>query len=117
MSAAEGRLRDLGVLKTGKRKEAKRFLPEVHKTNSEFMWGGGIQDDHIPFLAKGVEVLHIIPTPFPRVWHEIDDNGENLHMDTVHDWAMITTAFAAEWLELEGYLDTIGKRERVRTEL
>lgn len=30
---------------------------------------GGIGDDHVPFLAKGVDVLHLIATPFPSVWH------------------------------------------------
>jgi glutaminyl-peptide cyclotransferase len=32
---------------------------------------GYIGDDHVPFLQKGVSVLHIIPEPFPRVWHKL----------------------------------------------
>ena len=32
---------------------------------------GGIEDDHIPFLRLGVDVLHIIASPFPRVWHTL----------------------------------------------
>ncbi|KAJ5757942.1 uncharacterized protein N7511_006636 [Penicillium nucicola] len=70
---------------------------------------GGIQDDHLPFLAKGVEVLHLIDFApfkgFPPVWHTIDDDGEHLDTDTVEDWGMLVTAFAAEWMELEGYFD------------
>jgi len=33
-------------------------------------WHGGIEDDHLPFVAAGVPVLHLIPTPFPEVWHK-----------------------------------------------
>ncbi|OGE51830.1 hypothetical protein PENARI_c012G07474 [Penicillium arizonense] len=70
---------------------------------------GGIQDDHLPFLAKGVEVLHLIDYApfkgFPSVWHTIDDDGEHLDTETVEDWGMLVTAFAAEWMELEGYFD------------
>ena len=121
MSDLEHRLRELGVFKTGKRKSdrSENFLNQPDKKPSEFGWGGGVQDDHIPFLKKGVDILHIIPLPFPRVWHELDDNGENLHMDTVHDWAMLTTAFAAEWFELEGFFDPkAAKAQRsVKTEL
>lgn len=32
---------------------------------------GRIADDHIPFLYKGVNVLHVIASPFPSVWHTI----------------------------------------------
>ena len=116
MANVERRLRDLGVMKTGKRPSSKQFLPEADKTSAQFGWGGGIQDDHIPFLKRGVEVLHIIPVPFPKVWHTMDDDGEHLDMDTVNDWATLATAFAAEWLELEGYFDTKGKRD-IKTEL
>lgn len=30
-----------------------------------------IEDDHIPFLMRGVPVLHVIPWPFPDDWHRI----------------------------------------------
>ena len=30
-----------------------------------------VGDDHIPFLRRGVSVLHLIPEPFPPVWHTI----------------------------------------------
>ena len=60
--------------------------------------------DHLPFMARGVEVLHIIPSPFPKVWHRMEDDGEHLDMPSVEDWAKLTTAFAAAWLDLEGYM-------------
>lgn len=28
-------------------------------------------DDHVPFLKRGVNVLHLISEPFPRVWHTL----------------------------------------------
>lgn len=112
MSSLEKRLRKLGVFRTV---NDGNFLTEPHK--KDFSWTLGIEDDHIPFLKRGVEVLHIIPSPFPQVWHTMDDNGENLDMDTVNDWATLTTAFAAEWLELEGFLDTKGRKRSLKSEL
>ena len=55
------------------------------------------------FLRRGVEVLHMIPAPFPTVWHTMNDNGEHLDIDTTSDWAKIVTAFVGEWMDLEGY--------------
>lgn len=34
-------------------------------------WFGAIEDDHIPFVRKGVPVVHLIAAPFPSVWHTI----------------------------------------------
>lgn len=62
-----------------------------------------VEDDHVPFINRGVEVLHIIPSPFPKVWHTIADDGEHLDMATVQDWSKIFTAFAGEWMDLEGF--------------
>ena len=93
------------------RKEA-LFLPDAAKTEHGFR-GGFVLDDHVPFMARGVEVLHLIPTPFPRVWHELDDDGEHLDLETVEDWAMLMTAFVAEWMDLEGFLD-VGAGQVVR---
>lgn len=122
MASVEDRLRKLKLMKSSPNhpdRMAKRvnkkprtepnFLYEKNKAGNSFM-GGFVQDDHVPFMARGVEILHIIPTPFPRVWHEITDDGEHLDMDTVEDWAKLVTAFAAEWMELEGYFDADGQR-------
>jgi hypothetical protein len=120
MADAERRLRDLGKFRSSPNHASKRrpeetrvkeplFLRESSKSDNERWLGGLIGDDHEPFLARGVEILHIIPSPFPRVWHRIDDDGEHLDIDTVEDWALLTTAFAAEWLELDGFFDTIAR--------
>ena len=117
MADVEKRLRDLNMFKSSPNHQFKKasaqprakermFLSESVKSDSDGWLGGLIGDDHEPFLARGVEILHLITSPFPRVWHTIDDDGEHLDIDTVEDWALLTTAFAAEWLELEGYFDT-----------
>lgn len=80
------------------------WLIEVDKTDDRFM-GWMIQDDHVPFMERGVEVLHMIPSPFPSVWHTADDDAEHLDGPTVEDWATLITAFTAEWMELEGFFD------------
>ncbi|KAA8577073.1 hypothetical protein EYC84_007081 [Monilinia fructicola] len=70
-------------------------------------WSRSIKDDHIPFMARGVEVLHMIPAPFPMdVWHHIEDDGEHLDMPTVEDWAKMVTAFVGEWMDLERAFST-----------
>lgn len=115
MASIESRLRDLQELKSSPNHRSKRgtsdrreaepaFLVESNKADAQF-GSAYVLDDHVPFMARGVEVLHIIPTPFPAVWHTSQDDGEHLDIDTVEDWAKLTTAFAAEWLDLEGYLE------------
>ncbi|KAI9889290.1 MAG: hypothetical protein M1814_005597 [Vezdaea aestivalis] len=113
LSTLESRLRELNLFESHKA-NPKTWLSETKKKSSDFHWGWGIQDDHIPFIARGVEVLHMIPNPFPRVWHEMDDDGEHLDLDTVGDWARLVTAFVAEWMDLEGFMPSEQKRAKVK---
>ncbi|OAK94519.1 hypothetical protein IQ06DRAFT_382180 [Phaeosphaeriaceae sp. SRC1lsM3a] len=128
MAQVEERLRSLGLMKSSpnhaskmaKRENKKpraepKFLPEGNKADGSFM-GGFVQDDHVPFMARGVEILHIIPSPFPKVWHEITDDGEHLDTDTVEDWAKVVMAFTAEWMELEGHFDFKAEKRKISTE-
>ncbi|XP_072287251.1 glutaminyl-peptide cyclotransferase-like protein isoform X2 [Pyxicephalus adspersus] len=64
------------------------------------LYYGAVEDDHIPFLRKGVPVLHIISTPFPEVWHTYDDTEEKLHPPTVTNLCRIFAAFLSETLSL-----------------
>jgi hypothetical protein len=105
LASLEQRMRQLNVLKSH---SSHPFLPESDKDKGQW-YGGAIEDDHVPFMARGVEVLHIIPSPFPPVWHRMEDDGEHLDGPTVEDWALLTTAFAAEWMDLEGYMSINGK--------
>lgn len=118
MANAEARLRSLKQLQTT---PANPFLREMNKKESDRWLGGAIEDDHIPFQDRGVDILHMIPAPFPAVWHTMADDGEHLDIPTVKDWAKIVTAFSAEWMELDDYLFPQKKRspppEADRTEL
>ena len=105
LAALESRFRSLNLFESSKTSPSSVFLHEAEKTDG--IWQGGlIGDDHVPFVARGVEVLHIIPSPFPNVWHHIEDNGENLDLETCRDWAQLFTAFTAEWMDLEGFMGT-----------
>lgn len=88
-------MRALGLLES---KPKDPFLPEAGKLKEHF-GRTYVGDDHQPFMAKGAPVLHMIPTPFPHVWHKIEDDGEHLDLPTVRDWARIVTAFTIEYLE------------------
>ncbi|KAL7274769.1 hypothetical protein RUND412_002323 [Rhizina undulata] len=120
MSSLETRMRQKDMFESNK-KHPNNWFWETEDKDRNFN-GWMVQDDHIPFLARGVEVLHVIPTPFPRVWHEMDDDGEHLDLETVRDWGLLLTGFVAGWLDLEGaWGQGKGKVRRgdgdVRTEL
>ncbi|XP_028920803.1 glutaminyl-peptide cyclotransferase-like protein [Ornithorhynchus anatinus] len=61
---------------------------------------GPVDDDHAPFLRRGVPVLHLIATPFPTVWHTPADTEENLDPPTVRNLSRILVVFLAECLGL-----------------
>lgn len=111
MSDLETRMRESNLFLSHGASPGKWFYEPSVKAMSAHTFA--VQDDHVPFQARGVEILHIIPTPFPLVWHTMEDDGKHLDMQTVKDWASLVTAFTAGWLELEGHieapLDTAGK--------
>lgn len=112
LAEVESRMRALSLLES---QVEHPFLPQHNKDPNTFV-PTGIEDDHIPFLARGVEILHIIPTPFPDVWHLMEDDAEHLDMPTVQDWAKIVTAFVGEWMDLEGYFPEKGEADaRIKT--
>ncbi|KAL8785872.1 MAG: hypothetical protein Q9213_003104 [Squamulea squamosa] len=108
-STKKASIKKSSTKKNSPRKAPKRddvlFLTEADKTGDRWL-GGMIGDDHVPFMERGVDVLHIIPTPFPNVWHNIEDDGAHLDLPTVRDWSRLITAFTAEWMELEGFMST-----------
>lgn len=99
MAALEGRLRQMKILES--KEGTQPFLHEGGKMAAEFSGHGFVGDDHVPFMARGADVLHIIPTPFPRVWHTAADDGKHLDMASVRDWARIVTAFTLEWMDVQ----------------
>jgi glutaminyl-peptide cyclotransferase len=71
--SAEQRLGDIGAFSYGSEEGMAPgrwktfFRPRSeHDLNIE-----NVGDDHVPFLRRGVSVLHLIAEPFPLVWHTI----------------------------------------------
>jgi glutaminyl-peptide cyclotransferase len=95
-------MRKLGLLESDPRSN---FLSDATKTivshALRILARFFLKDDHIPFLLRGVGILHLIPIPFPSTWHTLQDDGEHLHGPTVRDWSKILTAFTMEWMDLE----------------
>ncbi|KAL7060462.1 hypothetical protein AAHC03_09287 [Spirometra sp. Aus1] len=81
------------------------LLTEPRFTNSgaSFFYNitmNGIEDDHLPFIRRGVPVLHLIPLPFPPQWHTLRDNIENVDMRTVRDLQLLVAGFVSRYLVL-----------------
>lgn len=92
------------TIRKQKLSKTKRLEPKWFKTQPQFAIADNLADDHVPFLKKNVPILHVIPVPFPQVWHELTDDGNHLDKDAIHDWSLIMTVFAAEYLELTGHI-------------
>ncbi|XP_075705076.1 glutaminyl-peptide cyclotransferase-like protein [Rhinoderma darwinii] len=89
--AIEKRLHGLGLLDSH-HVDSPYFRPDLYF--------GAVEDDHVPFLQRGVPVLHVISTPFPAVWHTHDDTEENLHRPTITNLCRIFVTFLGETLAL-----------------
>lgn len=107
MADLEKRLRDHSLFGSS----GSPWFYDLDKSNDRWM-GGLIGDDHVPFMARGVDVLHLIPSPFPPVWHKMSDDGEHLDMNTTEDWAVLVTAFAAEWMDVGNYMSAKSDHKR-----
>ncbi|KAL4077265.1 hypothetical protein V8B97DRAFT_2081209 [Scleroderma yunnanense] len=99
MASAERRLHESALLIHSADTTSFRsfFLP---RSGTEFNYGY-IGDDHVPFLQKGVNVLHIIPHTFPAVWHTLQDDASALDIPTMRRWNLILRVFMCEYLGLQ----------------
>jgi len=61
---------------------------------------GYMGDDHLPFLRRGVPVLHLIADPFPHVWHKLTDDATALDKTTMRRWNILMRVFMGEYLGL-----------------
>ncbi|KAE8414123.1 hypothetical protein BDV36DRAFT_266359 [Aspergillus pseudocaelatus] len=111
LAQLEKRFRDLKQFKSSVDASHPAWFIDMSKSEHDITTFLGIQDDHLPFLERGVEILHVIDAHpakgFPVVWHNekgVPDDGEHLDLATVEDWSLLITAFAAEWMELEGFM-------------
>uniref|UniRef100_A0A158Q703 Glutaminyl-peptide cyclotransferase n=1 Tax=Elaeophora elaphi TaxID=1147741 RepID=A0A158Q703_9BILA len=59
-----------------------------------------VEDDHVPFLNLNVPVLHLIPLPFPDVWHKASDNASVLHYETIDNLNSILRVFISKYYGL-----------------
>ena len=122
MASAERRLGDSGAFVFGNQtdmapgKWKSYFLPRATTTEVKI-----IPDDHIPFLKRGVSVLHVIPVNIPVVWHKdtvrilvyglyiypsrclfkfFKDDAAALDLPTIRRWNLILRVFVSEYLNL-----------------
>ncbi|ORY99423.1 hypothetical protein BCR43DRAFT_513538 [Syncephalastrum racemosum] len=96
LSSLETRLRNLGLIA----QSSPFFEPNTPLTYR----GHLMQDDHVPFLHRGVKILHVIPYPFPDGWHNAGDNAEALDMPTIEAWTLIWRCFVSEYLNMDTIL-------------
>ncbi|KAG8233079.1 hypothetical protein J437_LFUL013079 [Ladona fulva] len=96
ITAIEKKLRSLQLISDEKRPSLASHPPQYFHERSFY---SGIEDDHIPFMEKGVPILHIIPYPFPAVWHTEDDNLSAVHFDTVENLSKIMRVFVMSYLK------------------
>jgi len=89
MQGMERKLRNAGLLKGSGGSDGNVYLSSQGSSSS-------ISDDHLPFLERGVPVLHLIADPFPSVWHTRSDDLSALDPPTVEDLAFILRGFVAE---------------------
>lgn len=88
LAKVEDELRRRGSLKTTQN----MFITDRMirgEINGQFI----IEDDHVPFYKLGVPVVHLIPIPFPTVWHRANDTVEALDPSTCHDLALTIHTF------------------------
>ena len=69
MIESERRLAASGAL--GLEDEVKGYRSFFVPRRNDLRNMGFIEDDHLPFMQRGVSILHVIAHPFPRVWHTL----------------------------------------------
>lgn len=63
--------------------------------------GVSVEDDHVPFMNLGVPILHLIPLPFPKVWHKLSDDESALDNHVIADLTLILHAYLKEYFRLD----------------
>lgn len=94
----EKRLAQLGLMERYSTSSVVTHTPNEYFKLSSF--NARIEDDHIPFLERGVPIIHLIPSPFPTVWHKITDDRKAIDMFTVENLNKIMRVFVIEYLHL-----------------
>lgn len=85
--------------------EGKKALSELRMQKKQAYFSGKsgrtlhIDDDHRPFYEIGAPILHVIPRPFPKVWHKIDDNETILKKEILKDFLLIFNLFILQYTD------------------
>lgn len=67
-------------------------------------------------LISDVPILHLIPTPFPDVWHKPSDDRSAVDMDTVENINKVLRVFVSEYLGLNLWLEGDGEDDSTKDE-
>jgi len=99
LAAAEKRLGDAGAFEFGGDASMApgKWSSFFRERAKEFGFMGHIGDDHVPFLQRGVSILHVIAEPFPHVWHKLSDDASALDLPTMRRWNLVLRVFIAEY--------------------
>nr|XP_027204843.1 glutaminyl-peptide cyclotransferase-like [Dermatophagoides pteronyssinus] len=81
------------------KKTSKSMNKNLFQQNPAFMVSF-VRDDHLPFIIRNVPVLHLIPHPFPRIWHSMDDNLDNLNFNSISRFVTIMQIFLLNYFGL-----------------
>ena len=81
----------------------KRIAPDLNV----FQPGRGypVQDDHVPFMDRGVPIVHLIPVPFPKVWHTEHDDLDAVDRTVVAKLADVIYVWLKEEMWRAGATD------------
>lgn len=70
------------VWKAAETENASAFVDEL---------GGSVNDDHIPFLRRGIPVIDLIPSPFPDHWHTLGDTPDKCSPESLDQVGRVIT--------------------------
>ncbi|PPQ98123.1 hypothetical protein CVT26_003167 [Gymnopilus dilepis] len=96
--SVERRLGDSGAFEFQNQNDWKSWFRPRTENDPNYGYMG---DDHVPFLQRGVSVLHLISEPFPRVWHTLADDASALDAWTLRRWNIMLRVFMSEYLNLQ----------------
>lgn len=94
-----GRLLD-AEQKLGTKRQLSRLWQKPNTYFQSYSLESFIEDDHVPFLKRGVPIVHLITYPFPDVWHKPSDDASAIDYHSVYDLNKILTVFVAEYLHM-----------------
>lgn len=59
-----------------------------------------VADNFYNMCISDTPILHLIPYPFPKVWHKQSDNRNNIDLKTTENINKILRVFVASYLHI-----------------